>query len=72
MHPVFKNYYKYLLYTEVKIRNKTYNKTTLNLDIQFLLEIRVFFNTTACPYELRGASSLLWPKCNRLLRLGRP
>jgi hypothetical protein len=24
------------------------------------------------PYGLRGLSSRLWPKCNRLLRLGRP
>jgi hypothetical protein len=24
------------------------------------------------PYGLRGLPSRLWPKCNRLLRLGRP
>jgi hypothetical protein len=28
-------------------------------------------NATTCPYRLRGPPSWLWPKCNRLLRLGR-
>jgi hypothetical protein len=31
-----------------------------------------FSNTTTCTYGLRGPPSRLWPKCNRLLRLGRP
>jgi hypothetical protein len=34
-------------------------------------QIEIFFNATTCPYTLRGTPSWLWPKCNRLLILGR-
>jgi hypothetical protein len=35
---------------------------------------RVYYfpNATTCPYRLHGLHSWLWPKCNLLLRLGRP
>jgi hypothetical protein len=39
------------------------------------LKVHVCFffpNATACPYTLCGPPFWLWPKCNRLLNLGRP
>jgi hypothetical protein len=44
------------------------------LEIGYLNSSNIFFNPmpTHVPYGLRGLPSRLWPKCNRLLRLGRP
>jgi hypothetical protein len=56
--------------------NKTHNKRLFRLAKirEFLSHYKyIFFPMPPyVPYGLRGLPSRLWPKCNRLLRLGRP
>jgi hypothetical protein len=41
-------------------------------ELQILVNVLSFPMPPHVPYGLRGLPSRLWPKCNQLLRLGRP
>jgi hypothetical protein len=49
--------------------NKFLHKIMIVCSISYML---LFFNATTCPSWTSWSPSRLWPKCNRLLRLGHP